>query len=655
MHQRPLFTRSPRRLAVAAAIPLIAAAVLAACGGDSAEQPADLVLRNGYVYTVDASDSLAEAVAVRDGRIVFVGSNQGVLAYVGTAAKTRVIDLGGRMLMPGLVDGHVHPLQGGAATLKCSLDYLPLTVAQMLPKLQACVDASADQEPGGWLEVVNWDRQAMSSMDRDPTRLDLDGLRTQRPILITSIDHHSRLANSRALTLAGITAATPNPPDGRITHDASGQPTGQFEDGAALLVDSALPAVSDEDRAQHARIALDLLRRQGVTSFMDALSDENEVKAFATLAKSGELSARAEFAVLIQPTEAAQPAQAMAAVKAIASRHGKTASEPQPVVEVRHIKIFLDGVLQAPAQTAGVLAPYNVDTGTAGQPHWTPGTSLGELYFSQTALNSIVLESIKAGFDPHVHAIGDAAVRRSLDAFAFARQQLPGNTFRPAIAHDELVDPADYPRFKQLGVVPVMSFQWAQQAPYSIEAVQDQLGPDRYARMEPEGSLYQAGATIAYGSDWPVDPMAYFYNLKVGITRSGEPTHPASFGPSYAGRLNNDPLLPRSAALRAITMNSAYQLRLDDRIGSIERGKFADLVVLDRNFMKVADEELAFTQVLMTMVGGKVVWADGPYASLSPQAAAPTRRALNSQATARSPAALGTVQRAAQSAARHRH
>lgn len=594
-----------------------AAAALVACGGDGPE-PADLVLNHGYIYTVDANDSVAEAVAVRNGRIAYVGSNAGAERY--TDAHTRVVDLGGRMLMPGLVDGHVHPLQGGAATLKCSLDFLPLTVAAMNVKLQACLDASADQEPGGWLEVVNWDRQAMSTRDRDPTRADLDSLRTARPIAIMSIDHHTLLANSRALALAGVTRDTPNPAGGSIAHDAQGEPSGIFEDLALDLIEQVVPQPTDAERAQHARIALDLLNRQGVTSFMDALSNENEVKAFSTLADGGELTARAQFAMLIDPAQAADPAAAMAAVKAVAERYSRTSDKPTPVVQVRHVKFFLDGVLQAPAQTAGVLAPYLVDAGTPDAPNWVAGASTGQLYFSQDALNAAVDAAVKAGFDPHVHAIGDAAVRRALDAMAYARQQ-QGAGFRGAIAHDELVDPADYPRFKALGVFPVMSYQWAQQAPYSIEAVKDQIGPERYARMEPEGSLMNAGATIAYGSDWPVDPMAYFYNLSVGVLRRGNPNHPASFGPDYAGRLNDDPLLPRNLALRSITMNSATQLRMDKQVGSIELGKYADLIVLDRNFMEVADDELAFTQVLLTVVGGRVVWSDAPFASVAPAAA----------------------------------
>lgn len=595
-----------RSLAVATAIGI----ALAACGSGS--DTADMVLLNGYVYTVDGQDRVAQAVAVRDGRIVYVGDDAGARRLV-DEKRTQVVDLGGRMLMPGLVDGHIHALKGGAATLQCSLDYLPLTVAQMKDRIQACL--KSDGATDKWLQVVNWDRQAMSTRDRDPTRLDLDSLSSTRPIFIVSIDGHTALVNSRALELAGITQQTANPPGGSITRDAQGKATGILEDSAVLMARDAVPAPTDEERVQHAAIALDMLRRQGVTSFMGVRTTEAEIKAFSTLSERNQLSARALFAPEIAVAQADQAVAAVADVRALAQRYSRSTTEPSPTVQVRHVKLFLDGVLQTPAETGALLAPYRVNSGSASAPQWTPGTATGQQYFSQGQLDAVVTEAVRAGFEPHLHAIGDAAVRRALDSIEYAHKQLPNSNFRSAVAHAELVDPADYPRFKALDTLPVMSFQWAQQAPYSVEAVKDQLGPERYARMEPEGSLVQAGARLAYGSDWPVDPMAYFYNLSVGVMRRGTPSHPASFGPNYAGRLNEDPLLPRSTALRAITMNSAYQLGLERQLGSIEQGKWADLIVLDRNFMQVAEGDLASTQVLLTVVGGKPVWADGPYVS----------------------------------------
>jgi predicted amidohydrolase YtcJ len=208
-----------------------------------------------------------------------------------------------------------------------------------------------------------------------------------------------------------------------------------------------------------------------------------------------------------------------------------------------------------------------------------------------------------------------------LNGIEYVRRQLPGNGFRPAITHAESVDPADYGRFKALDVTANMSFQWAQQAPSTDDGTRDHLGADRFARMEPSGSISRAGGRVAYGSDWPVDPLDEFLALKIGVTRSGDPLNPHSYGPKYAGRLNADPALSRADVLKTITMNAAEQLRLDSVVGSIEVGKFADVIVLDKNFMQVPEDELARNDVLLTVVGGKVVWAKAPFVGLEQRAA----------------------------------
>jgi predicted amidohydrolase YtcJ len=210
-------------------------------------------------------------------------------------------------------------------------------------------------------------------------------------------------------------------------------------------------------------------------------------------------------------------------------------------------------------------------------------------------------------------------VRNSLNGIEYVRRQLPGNGFRPAITHNESVDPADYARFKALDVTANMSFQWAQQAPSTVDGTNEHLGPARFARMEPSGSIARAGGRVAYGSDWPVDPLDEFLALKIGVTRSGDPLNPHSYGPKYAGRLNAAPALSRNEVLRSITLNAAEQLKLEAVVGSVEVGKFADLIVLDQNFMQVPEEALARNQVLLTVVGGKVVWAKAPFVGLDPQ------------------------------------
>jgi len=616
-------------VAAGASAVAMAMAVVVGCGGGG-DAPADLVLRHGQVVTMDAKDSTQEAVAVREGRIVYVGSDAGAQAWIGSS--TKVIDLGGRMLMPGFVDAHLHSLAGGRALLLCDLAYAPLSQAQLAGKLQACLDASSDQEPDAWLEAVNWDRQSTSGIDGDPTKALLDGLNTLRPIAVTSSDFHSVLANSRAFNLAGITAATPDPAGGKFLRDAGGAPSGICEDAASFELKAAIPADTDADLLKQGRAALAALREQGITSFMDAAAGEAHGKTFKTLQQAGELSARANFAITLSPEAAASsPKQTIADAKALAVSIDQGAPAVAPGLNARIVKVFMDGVVNAPADTGALLTPYLTNAGTDAVPNWVAGTNLGTVYYPPEVLKPLMIEAADAGLDMHLHATGERAVRQTLDAVENLRAQRPAADFLPAIAHDETVAVADYPRFAALDVMATMSFQWAQRAPYSIGDTENHLGADRFARMEPSGSLRKAGARIVHGSDWPIDPFDTFLALKIGVTRSGDPTNPhsaASLAPIFEGPINADPGLSRADVLRAITMNSAHQLRLDKVVGSVEVGKFADMIVLERNFMSVPDEELGRNRVLLTMVGGKVVMALDAFAS----AMSGTQRALNDRA-----------------------
>lgn len=336
---------------------------------------------------------------------------------------------------------------------------------------------------------------------------------------------------------------------------------------------------------------------------------------------SGELTARALLAIRLDPdAAAADPVKTIAGVKALAAVYDQGETQAAPGVSLRHVKLFMDGIINAPADTGALLTPYMHNVGTETAPKWIPGKNLGDLYFPEPVLKPLLLQAVRAGLDPHLHATGERAVREALNSIEYVRQQLPDKGFRPAIAHAETVDPADYSRFKALDVTATMSFQWAQQAPSVLDSTGDHLGPERLARMEPFGSIHNAGGRIAYGSDWPVDPLDPFLALKVGVTRSGDPLNPHSFGPEYAGKLNADPALSRSEVIRAVTFNAAQQLNLDKVLGSLEVGKFADLIVLDKNFMQVPEQELARNQVLMTVVGGQVVWLKKPSSGLDPKA-----------------------------------
>ena len=264
-----------------------------------AASAADTVYRHGIVYTVDAVDSRRQALAIRGGRIAYVGSDAGVAPFIG--ARTKVIDLHGRMAMPGLVDGHQHPLQGGAALLKCNLNYERLDIAHMQAKIQDCLDRTRAREPDAWLEVVNWFQEAMLPPGTVANRAILDALATQRPIFVMSSFGHTALVNSRALKLAGITSATPDPLGGKLGREASGNPSGILEDAAHENVSKLIPAPTAADNVKSAMAALEALRRQGVTTFLDAAADPADMAAFAAVERDGALTARAHFAVVIPP------------------------------------------------------------------------------------------------------------------------------------------------------------------------------------------------------------------------------------------------------------------------------------------------------------------------------------------------------------------
>jgi hypothetical protein len=587
-----------------------------------AGRPADVVLRGGKVVTMDRHRNIAQAVAVRDGRIVLVGSNAEVSRRIGPS--TRVVELGGRMLMPGFIDAHLHALAGGRAQLKCDLAFRPLTRVQLAAQLQACLDASPNAGPNEWLEVVNWDRQSTSALDADPTRALLDALPTTRPIVITSSDFHAFLANSRALTLANITDATPNPVGGTFLKDAQGVLTGMCIDAAGFMVTAAIPPETEADQLAQGRLALAQIRAQGITTFMDAAAGEPHLRVFKALRDAGELTARVNLAWNANPAVAnADPAQAVADAMKLAEGTDQCAPTPEPGVYGRAIKVFIDGVVNSPTNNGALLDPYFTNAGTDTAPQWVPGTNRGQLFFSTDSLKALMLTAADQGFDLHMHATGDRAVRTSLDAAEATRTARPWADFRPAIAHAETVAVADYPRFRALDVMATMSFQWAQRAAFSIGETENHLGPERFARMEPSGSLRRARARVVHGSDWPIDPFDTFLALKVGVTRSGDPTNPnspASQSPVFEGPINADPALKRDDVLAAITINAAYQLHLEDDIGTLETGKLADLIVLEQDFLTVPDEALGRNRVLLTMVGGKVVGAAAPFsAELSPQ------------------------------------
>jgi predicted amidohydrolase YtcJ len=568
--------------------------------------PADRVYRNGVVFTANGKSELAEAVAIREGRIVYVGNEKGVKPFVGTS--TISVDLKGKFLMPGLIDGHMHPIEAGTRLLKCSLNYDPLTVGEMQQRIQACLGKEPAGDANTWFEVVSWFQESMRPAGVKTSRADLDVLKTTRPVIVRSSFGHTVLANTRALELAKITASTPDPIGGKIWRDGKGQPTGLLEDAAHAVFSTLIPKPTDEQNIEAAKIALDAMKKQGVTSFLDADAAEEDMASFASVHRAGGLTARGHFAPLIDAAQSADDQGVVARVVAFAKKYDEGALQPAPSVTVRNAKLFLDGVISAPALTGNMVEPYRVNTGTGEAPNWIAGTSRGPaVYFPSNALAKILTGLARNGIDPHMHADGDGAVRAGLDGIEAMRKAAPNADIRPAIAHDEIVDPADFSRYKSLNTTAVLSFQWEKPAGDTL-GVKDYFGPARMKIIEPAGFLAAKGARIAFGSDWPVDQLDEWFALKVGVTRTNVPDSPKE----YQGKLGDDPGLSREAVLRAITINAAYELHQDDTTGSLEPGKFADLIVLDRNPLKIPAEDIAKVKVLETVVGGKVVYQAAP-------------------------------------------
>jgi predicted amidohydrolase YtcJ len=575
------------------AVGLTALIAIAFAQTDAANPPpANLVLQNGFVYTVDAARSSTEAIAVRAGEIVYVGTDEGAKRFVGPQSK--IIDLKGRMVMPGLVDGHVHPLGGGQVLNAFSLEFLPLSVSQIRARLVSFLAQSKTDEPNGWLQIVSWDLQSMVPAGTVPDQSMFAGLSSKRPIILQSTDGHNALVNTRTLELAKITARTKNPPGGEIVRDARGQPTGLLKDEAIGLVAALIPAPTMERKLTDLKTALKLLNAQGVTSLLDAAGGEETARLYRTLLDRNQLNARVENAIVVNDTDIQNPVKALEKFNAIRQRWEKS------LLRVHTAKFFLDGVIEFPAQTAAMIEPYLL---CGDEANCKPSKNFGNLYFKPQALNKAFMVLDAAGWQLHLHAIGDRAIRAGLDGLSAARRANGKLDHRHAITHLELVDPKDVPRFAQLDVIASMQLQWAQRDSYTVESLESYLGPQRMKNIYPARSLQDAGARLAGGSDWPVDPLNQWRQIEQAVTR----TAPAGLDGTHSGALLPEQRITLEDSLAMHTINSAYQLKLDQQTGSLEVGKRADLIVLDQNLFKVPLTKISKTKVMLTVFNGQVI------------------------------------------------
>lgn len=553
--------------------------VLISCDQEThpAVASADTVFTNGYVYTVDADRRVAEAVAVRGGLIEFVGSNEDVRAYI--AADTEVIDLDGQMLLPGFHDSHTHILIGDAADEECDLMNLE-SVAAVEARLRECTQLAGLGEErwivgSGWAAYL-WPRS-------EPDKAILDELFPRRPVVLGSSFGHTLWVNSRAMEIAGIHAETHVGDDGVIVRDPeTGEATGALHDAATLLFQDLVPEFSDEYEQRRILTTIKMAHRLGVTAVIEPGMDEELLQPLLGLNDAGKFDLRAK--VSLSPINW-QPGAIDDGVYEFLAQREKW---QRPNIDVDSVKIYLDGVIES--GTGALLEPYE-----------DRSLGLGPRYYTQEKLDEYVSRFDAMGLQVHVHAIGDAAVRMALDAFEIAREANGVTDNRHHMTHLQLIADEDLPRFGELDVGASFQTLWAYPDPAAIELDIPMIGRDRTWQMYPLASVQNAGGRINGASDYYVTSMNPLLAIEVGITRQDPYTNA---GPV----LNENERVDLATMIDAYTINGAYTMKLDDKQGSIEVGKRADLIVLNRNLFELDPYEISDAYVTMTIFDGRTVY-----------------------------------------------
>lgn len=542
------------------------------------DRPADLVFTGGHVYTVDSRRPRAEAVAIHGELISAVGSAGDIATTIGPA--TRVVDLRGRMLVPGFQDAHVHPIESGVEQLECDLHAVRGRPA-VLETIRAYADAHAGDD---WIVGGGW---YMGDFPHGtPRREDLDAILPTRPAYFPNRDGHSAWVNSRALELAGITRDTPDPEGGRIERDPDGSPTGTLHETAAEIVQALRPVPGPDEWQAGFRIGQAYLHSVGITAWQDAIVTPDYVAVYRHAFEAGLLTARVEAALWWEWNRGAEQVEELVERSATGS-FGR--------FRANSVKLMLDGVLET--YTGALIDPYLDGDGR-------PTSNRGISFIELEALKDYVTRLDAAGLQAHFHAIGDRAVRDGLDAIEAARRANGPSDTRPHISHIQVIHPDDVPRFGPLGAVANAQAAWACHETQMDTLTIPFLGEDRAGWQYPFASLLRAGARLAMGSDWSVSTANPLLEIEVAVER----VFPASRGAV-------EPFLPAERltleeAIRAFTIGSAYVNHLDAETGTIEAGKLADLAVIDRDLFAAGAGPIGDAKVLATFVGGVAVFEE---------------------------------------------
>ena len=551
---------------------LLIIAALPACTSQ-VDTAADRVFVNGAIYTADGERSWAEAIAIKEGEIVFVGSNDAANPYRGS--NTEITDLDGKMLMPGFHDAHAHVRYGGLSENDCNLQN-ERDVDAIRALLIKCRE-EYDYGPDEWVIGGQWPLAAFP--DGNPSKDMLDEVFGNRPAYFDDSFGHNAWVSSRALEIAGIDANTPDPDRGVIVRDpTSGEPTGTLRESAMELVYAHIPEPTAEERYEGLMAGLRRVNAFGITAYIEPGSSEESMAPYVSAADRGELTAR--VVASLSPISDLPDKFGPEIFDLLARRDQFRGT----YLNVDSVKVYINGVIET--RTSYMLEPYA--DGSNFPPFYEAG-ELGELYQKLDQM----------GLQIHTHAIGDAAIRAALDAYEIALLENGPNDNRHQIVHLQLINEQDIPRFAELNVAANFQCLWCYPDIYIDYAV-DIVGEERVQQFYPVASLHKTGALVVGGSDWTVSSLNPLDAIETAVRRQNpfEDSGPV---------LGENEEIDLTAALDMYTRNAAYVMRLEEKTGSIEVGKRADLIVLDRNLFDIPLTEINEARVLLTMMDGKTV------------------------------------------------
>ena len=537
-------------------------------------EPADIIVIHGRVYTENPKQPWAQAVAIHGAKIVAVGDDTTIQKIRGMG--TKVINAGGKLVLPGFTDCHIHFLDGSL-----SLGRVNLEGAKDVADIQKKLRQYAAEHPGeDWILGRGWN-YAMFGPEALPHKKYLDEVFPNRPVFLEGYDGHTYWANSKALALAGITRKTPNPPNSIIVRDAqTGEATGALKEAAQDLVAKVVPKPTRADKLLALRAGMKWANENGLTRVHSAGGDFEILDHFDEMRHRGDLSLRMYIAYFLNP-----PAQRREDLDAIEAARKKFHDD---WIDAGAVKFMVDGVVES--HTAAMLEPYSDDPSLKGKPFWEPAN-----------YNAAVAEVDKRGFQLFTHAIGDYGVRMALDGYENADQHNHKRDRRSRIEHIETVAAADIPRFGKLGVIASMQPLHSYPDADTLDVWARNAGPDRASRAWAWKSIADAGGRLAFGSDWPVVTLNPWEGMQTAVTRQTAEATPANgFVPEQR--------LTVPQAVEAYTLGAAFAGRREKTEGSLEVGKLGDLIIISQDIFNINPHKIGATKVLTTIVGGRVVY-----------------------------------------------